>query len=206
MSKMLQNSVFMMLVGALLVVLFARECSRQKASSYGASARPSLPSIDEPATPLFERPHPKSKMLADESRVQVPLRGSTSESDVADGGVTDEVDPSISVVLEWNAAHNKHDAASLRRMYAPEVDFYGQNLTLDKVMTVKASLLARAPDFSQQVSDFDVTHPTDDSARVAFRKRWVSDGKPGEIACILEIRRFDRLVIAKETDASVNFR
>jgi hypothetical protein len=41
----------------------------------------------------------------------------------------------------WDDAHNKHDVESLRKIYAPTVDFYGQKLPLEKVLSTKSQTI-----------------------------------------------------------------
>ena len=176
-----------------------------KSPSHKASTLQSLPTIDPPTpSPTVDESDLRSKVLEDQPRIRGSLN--SPPRDTAKEGLAIEADANISVVQAWNDAHNGHDAASLHDLYAAEVDFYGHILPVDKVVAIKASLLSKTPDFRQEVSGFDVKPVGDGRISVSFHKRWVSNGKPGEIDCSLELRRIERLVITKETDASVQFK
>lgn len=108
------------------------------------------------------------------------------------------------VIRSWDDAHNRHDIDALRQIYGNEVDFYGRRLSRDAVLATKADAFRRSPDFSQRLSDLktsDAGHGT----VATFTKKWVANGKTRGVEASVEIAPIDgRLLVVKETDASVS--
>jgi hypothetical protein len=114
------------------------------------------------------------------------------------------VDATNLVLRSWDDAHNRHDVGALRQLYAPTVDFYGKQLTVDAVVAAKARVFQKTPDFRQDLSalKFD---DTANHVRASFAKAWFQNGKGRTIGASVEVARFSdgRLLIVKETDDSI---
>jgi hypothetical protein len=114
------------------------------------------------------------------------------------------VDTANLVLKRWDDAHNRHDVGALRQLYAPTVEFYGQQLTVDAVVAAKVRVFQRMPDFRQELSAVKLDD-TPGGVRASFGKAWFQNGKGRTIGASVEIARFSdgRLLIVRETDESV---
>lgn len=103
----------------------------------------------------------------------------------------------------WNDANSRHDIDALARIYAPQVDFYGQHLALKDVIAAKADPFRRAPDFRQELSNITVVQ-TGDTILATFTKAWTSNGARRSVAASVKLKReTGGFLVTEETDASV---
>lgn len=113
----------------------------------------------------------------------------------------------IEAVHQWNAALLSRDRESLERVYADKVAFYGQKLTRAQVVARKLAALAKAPDYSQTISELSVERRNSDHPQILFEKQWVTGGKPGKVQARLSLtREQSRWVVAEETDTPTEAR
>ena len=102
----------------------------------------------------------------------------------------------------WNGANNRHDLDALKLIYASQVDFYGQQLSSDKVIALKALAFEKSPDFRQALSDTTTTQ-TGDSVVATFSKAWTSHGAKRQIGASIELKLTNgRFLVTKESDSS----
>jgi hypothetical protein len=119
------------------------------------------------------------------------------------GPASSDVDAAGEALKSWDDAHNRHDVAALRGLYAPTVDFYGKQFTAEAVLAVKARAFQRAPDFRQQLSSVRFQN-TAGRVRASFEKAWFQSGKAHRVGAAVELAPVDgRLLIVEETDQSV---
>lgn len=92
----------------------------------------------------------------------------------------------------WNDAHNKHDARALEVLYAARVAFYATTQTNEDCVAKKAAAFAKAPDFTQSLSN--IKFNSDDPARqakeftlVTFRKTSTIGGKSTTVSASLGV-------------------
>ena len=87
-----------------------------------------------------------------------------------------------SVVIAWNDAHTKHDAAALTVVYADEVSFYGApSVTRAQCIKKKADAFAKSPDYAQSIRDARVMPDGNDGFYVTFVKDWTAEGKTASV-------------------------
>src|SRR5258706_11023488 len=102
-----------------------------------------------------------------------PLEGSSAPTqtvpDVKIEAPRSPVEAAKDLVAVWDDANNRHDIEALRRIYGPEVDFYGQHATVEKVLTAKSQVFRRYPDFRQRIASITCAE-NDGSIRVSFLK------------------------------------
>ena len=91
------------------------------------------------------------------------------------------------VVQRWNAAHNDHDASSLRALYAPTVSFYGVTLTNDECVRRKQAAFVASPDYAQTIRDMKID-VSGDRTTVRFVKTSTSKGKSTDYPSALVLR------------------
>lgn len=82
------------------------------------------------------------------------------------------------LVARWNAAHDRHDADALARLYAASVDFYDAELANAEVVKRKRDALTAAPDYTQKLSEIE-SAPVDGNGGVfvRFKKTTTSHGR-----------------------------
>ena len=127
----------------------------------------------------------------------------TGQHDTQGAPATSDADAAGEALKSWDDAHNRHDIATLRALYAPTVDFYGRRFTVEAVLAAKARVFQRAPDFRQQLSSVRLQDAAG-RVRASFEKAWFQDGRGHTVGAAVELAPVDgRLLIVKETDASV---
>ena len=83
-----------------------------------------------------------------------------------------------SIVDRWNDAHARRDAQALEAVYAPNVSYYGTELTSAECVRRKAAAFAKTPDFTQSIRDVKLeTTPDGKDTWARFEKTTTSGGK-----------------------------
>ena len=80
------------------------------------------------------------------------------------------IEEAVELAKKWDAVHNSKKAEEFANLYASQVNYYHQIYTIEKIVASKRDLFAKAPEFQQFVSNFEVTKNDDGSIRVHFDK------------------------------------
>lgn len=84
----------------------------------------------------------------------------------------------ISVVQQWNQAHNSVDMNTLKTLYASKVTLYGEGMSNARAVSIKNQQLTGAyRGFQQTVSDFSIQDLWDRNPRIDFLKSVTVNGK-----------------------------
>ena len=79
---------------------------------------------------------------------------------------------------QWNQAHNAHDVNDLASLYAPEVLFYGTELTKAACVEKKRRAFAATPDYTQSIRDATFEAGTNDRTFVRLVKTSTTQRSP----------------------------
>ena len=107
------------------------------------------------------------------------------------------------VLVAWNEALDARDANRLEGLYDTKVLFYGKTKTSAQVIESKRVALARNPRFRQSVDNVRI-EPTDEGARILFRKRSGTELRSTIQARLTLVAKGGNWTIAEETDAATD--
>lgn len=108
----------------------------------------------------------------------------------------------LTVLKNWNEAHNNKDFEGFENLYVNEVVFYGQNIGIPKILKSKKSLLDKNPSFKQEINQntIEITE-LDHGYRVSFEKLVTINNKVTTYPSYLELKGSeDNLKISVEGD------
>lgn len=115
---------------------------------------------------------------------------SMSEGSGSDGDLSSSDESAISqVVSKWDELHNDNNIDEVNDVFAPTVEFYGQNLSRSDVATKIAQLCNSIPDYHQDSHDLSYQVLDNGDVNVEFTKSTVAKGRSHDYPSYLVLKR-----------------
>lgn len=94
------------------------------------------------------------------------------------------------LVIKWNDLHNTRNESGWLDLYAPDVKFYGMNLSPDECLAKKEALFVKYPNFYQRIdSELNFDKINDDLISVSFVKEARTNSKTMAYPSYLTFKR-----------------
>lgn len=101
--------------------------------------------------------------------------GQAQQNTSSSNNIVDSLEYSV---VRWNNLLIIRDLASLKTLYADKVSLYGENVTIDQLISKKKQFFQKYPDFDQDIPGrFYTFFISNDEYRVCFPKNTTYGGK-----------------------------
>ena len=114
------------------------------------------------------------------TRTEISTNSSSSPSN--DSQTVSDEDLVKAVLFKWDDFHaSEISADEFKKLFAPQVWYYHETYSPEQIVESKRKLLARYPDFFQQVSELQFIHINNTTIKVRFKKDvWVASDEPSQ--------------------------